>query len=121
MWRADGEKGPWSLCLLLCPPPGCQLEGRDPQEPRPRLPDHSFQVPEVDTWQDPPGSWHLCPAGERWVWPFLLGTGCLEVSFKEVSKALLITATPAGPRTLLWGHDVPRPCRWQPGASWFCQ
>lgn len=42
--------------------------------------------------------WHGCPAGKHWVWSFLLGTGCLEISFKEVGEALPITDTPrAGP------------------------
>lgn len=41
MWRG-GEKGLWGPRLLFHPPPGCQPEARDPQEPCPRLPDHSL-------------------------------------------------------------------------------
>ena len=57
-----------------------------------RLPDLSLPPKEADTWQDPAGHWHQYLAGKYWVWPFLLGTGCLEISLKEVGKALLITA-----------------------------
>lgn len=37
--------------------------------------------------------WQGCPAGKHRVWSFLRGTGCLEVSFKEVGEVLPITAT----------------------------
>lgn len=47
---------------------------------------------------EPAGHGHLVPAGKRWVRPFLLGTGCLKVSFKGV---LPIMAVP----TL--SHSVP--------------
>lgn len=44
--------------------------------------------------------WQGCPAGKHRVWSFLRGTGCLEVSFKEVGEVLPITATAPPP---LWG------------------
>lgn len=87
--EGEGDPGVQAFCFARLP--GTH-ERADSPGPCQGTPGHSLPR----KWIHGRTAWPLAPvpAGKQWARPFLLGTDCLEISFKEAGKACLSRPPP---------------------------